>query len=88
MSRLLIAVLSICAACGALAAEVRYYAVPEGSHPHDVAPAPDGSVWYTSQPKGALGRLDPATGKVEQIDRKSTRLNSSHSDRSRMPSSA
>ena len=67
MLRLLIAVLAACAACGALAAEVRYYPVPAGSHPHDVAPAPDGSVWYTSQPKGALGRLDPATGKVEQI---------------------
>ncbi|OFZ72841.1 MAG: lyase [Betaproteobacteria bacterium RBG_16_64_9] len=51
----------------ASAAEVRYYPVPSGSRPHDVAPAPDGSVWYTSQPKGALGRLDPKTGKVDEI---------------------
>ena len=51
----------------AVAQEVRYYAVPKGAHPHDVAPAPDGTVWYTAQAQGALGRLDPGTGKVEQI---------------------
>ena len=33
----------------AFAAEVRYFDVPRGSHPHDVAPAPDGGVWYTAQ---------------------------------------
>jgi virginiamycin B lyase len=47
--------------------DVRYYDVPKGAHPHDVAPAPDGGVWYTAQRQGALGRLDPATGKTEQI---------------------
>jgi virginiamycin B lyase len=46
---------------------VRYYDVPKGGHPHDVAPAPDCSVWYTAQGQGALGRLDPATGKTEHI---------------------
>jgi virginiamycin B lyase len=51
----------------ALGQEARYYKVPEGSHPHDVAPAPDGTVWYTAQPQGALGRLDPETGNTEQI---------------------
>ena len=51
----------------ALAQEVAYYPVPEGARPHDVAPAPDGTVWYTAQRQGALGRLDPATGEVEQI---------------------
>lgn len=40
----------------AAAAEVAYYPVPAGSRPHDVAPEPDGSIWYTSQPKGAVGR--------------------------------
>ena len=51
------------------AAEVKYYDVPKGAHPHDVAadPKPGGPVWYTAQHQGALGRLDPATGKVEQI---------------------
>jgi virginiamycin B lyase len=43
------------------------YPVPAGSHPHDVAPAPDGSVWYTAQATGALGRLDPATGATSHI---------------------
>ncbi|MBN3816502.1 lyase, partial [Paraburkholderia sp. Se-20369] len=37
------------------------FAVPAGSAPHDVAPAPDGgAVWFTAQAKGAAGRLDPA----------------------------
>jgi virginiamycin B lyase len=41
--------------------------VPRGSHPHDVAPAPDGTVWYTAQGSGRLGRLDPQTGEVTEI---------------------
>ena len=41
--------------------------MPPGSRPHDVAPAPDGAVWYTAQGAGALGRLDPATGAVETV---------------------
>lgn len=55
------------APAGAGAAEMRHYPVPEGARPHDVAPAPDGTVWYTAQRQGALGRLDPATGEVVQI---------------------
>lgn len=53
----------------ATAAEVKYFEVPRGAHPHDVAPdpRPGGPVWYTAQHQGALGRLDPRTGKVEQI---------------------
>lgn len=43
------------------------YLVPSGSGPHDVAPAPDGTVWYTAQRSGALGRLDPATGETQQV---------------------
>ncbi|MBI3802933.1 MAG: lyase [Nitrospirae bacterium] len=50
-----------------VAATVQEYPVPSGSHPHDVAPAPDGSVWYTAQASGQLGRLDPATGKTTEI---------------------
>jgi len=51
------------------AAEVGYYDVPKGARPHDVAPdpRPGGPVWYTAQGQGALGRLDPASGKAEQI---------------------
>jgi len=43
------------------------FALPEGSHPHDVAPAVDGGVWYTAQSLGALGHLDPKSGKTRQI---------------------
>ena len=42
---------------------VREYAVPAGTHPHDVAPARDGGVWYTAQHTGQLGWLDPRTGR-------------------------
>jgi virginiamycin B lyase len=49
------------------AAQASYYAVPGGAHPHDVAPAPDGSVWYTAQHQGAIGVLDPKTGKASQF---------------------
>lgn len=43
------------------------YDVPAGSRPHDVAPAPDGTVWYTAQGSGELGILDPATGETRHI---------------------
>ncbi|MBI4308674.1 MAG: lyase [Chloroflexi bacterium] len=43
------------------------YSVPRGSGPHDVAPAPDGGVWYTAQRTGDLGWLDPKTGRTRHI---------------------
>jgi virginiamycin B lyase len=46
---------------------VQEYPVPAGSHPHDVAPAPDGGVWFTAQSAGYLGWLNPNTGEVRQI---------------------
>ena len=46
---------------------IQEYPIPAGSHPHDVAPAPDGTVWYTAQHQGALGRLDPVTGETHHI---------------------
>ncbi|NMF95805.1 lyase [Aromatoleum toluolicum] len=59
------------AATVAAASEVRIerFAVPAGAHPHDIAPAPEagGPVWYTAQRQGALGVLDPATGKTRHI---------------------
>ncbi len=54
-------------AAPALGQTVRYFELPLRSAPHDVAPAPDGTVWYTAQRTGHLGRLDPRTGKVEEI---------------------
>jgi virginiamycin B lyase len=46
---------------------VEEFDVPAGSHPHDVAPAADGGVWYTAQSSGELGYLDPATGETRHI---------------------
>src|SRR5260221_245135 len=43
------------------------YSVPKGQGPHDVAPAPDGGVWYTAQRTGELGRLDPKTGATRMV---------------------
>jgi len=47
---------------------VQSYPLPKGGgYPHDVAVGGDGIVWYTAQRDGRLGRLDPASGKVELI---------------------
>jgi len=47
---------------------IQAYALPSGGgFPHDVAVGSDGIVWYTAQRDGKLGRLDPATGKVELV---------------------
>jgi virginiamycin B lyase len=47
--------------------EIEAFPVPPGTHPHDVAPAADGGVWYTAQHTGALGHLDPTTGEITEI---------------------
>jgi virginiamycin B lyase len=47
--------------------ELTEFPVPPRSHPHDVAPATDGGIWYTGQRRGTLGHLDPATGDVREI---------------------
>jgi virginiamycin B lyase len=69
MIRFVIAMVAVTVLAGeqARTAQVSYYTVPRGAHPHDVAPAPDGTVWYTAQSQGALGSLDPKTGKTTQI---------------------
>lgn len=46
---------------------VREYRVFAGARPHDVAPARDGTVWFTAQGAGEMGRLDPRTGKVRRV---------------------
>ncbi len=43
------------------------FQLPEGARVHDVAPAPDGTIWYTAQRQGALGILDPKTGKIRHV---------------------
>ena len=49
--------------------QIQVYDVPARSGPHDVAASPEanGPVWYTAQRQGALGKLDPVSGRVEQI---------------------
>jgi virginiamycin B lyase len=58
---------SVLLASSAVAQEVQYFDLPKGDRPHDVAPAPDGTVWYTGQRAGVLGRLDPKTGKITRV---------------------
>lgn len=48
-------------------AKVTTYPVVAGSRPHDVAPAANGSVWYTAQGLGELGLLDPASGGISRV---------------------
>jgi virginiamycin B lyase len=47
---------------------VQAFALPSGGgFPHDVAVDADGIVWYTAQRSGQLGRLTPASGKVDLV---------------------
>ncbi|GGB54632.1 Vgb family protein [Blastomonas aquatica] len=55
------------AASAEIGRNVTLFELPKGSRPHDVAPAPDGKIWYTAQRQGALGILDPVSGKVVQV---------------------
>jgi virginiamycin B lyase len=43
-------------------------ATPVRTGIHDVAPAPDGGVWYAAQRSGHLGWFDPKTGRSELIE--------------------
>ena len=43
------------------------FPVLAGAGAHDVYPASDGTVWFTAQSAGKLGRLDPRTGKSDLI---------------------
>lgn len=71
MSLFVVMALALCLlwhpAFGKVQLESKSFKLPVGDHPHDVAPAPGGSVWYTAQYAGALGRLDPETGRVTHI---------------------
>jgi virginiamycin B lyase len=69
LGRMLAGVIGLAALGAAAQAQekVELFDLPAGAGPHDVAPAPDGTVWYTAQHQGALGILDPTTGEVEQV---------------------
>jgi len=45
----------------------RVFQLPDGARVHDVAPGPDGTIWYTAQRQGALGIIDPASGEIRQV---------------------
>jgi len=47
---------------------VKYYPVAAGMGSRDVAPAPDGTIWFCGQLNGTLGRLDPRDGSFKSID--------------------
>lgn len=67
---LLLAGMLVMLAAGATAhakLEMRIFPVLAGAGAHDVYPAPDGTVWFTAQSAGKLGRLDPRSGKSDLI---------------------
>jgi virginiamycin B lyase len=67
MIRTLLACVALATAMtAAQSAQQQFYPV-SGCYPHDVAPAPDGSVWISCQSQGAAGHLDPTSGKLEKI---------------------
>jgi len=49
------------------AQQSKYFELPKGDYPHDVAVGPNGEVWYAGQRLGIAGRLDPETGKLDRI---------------------
>ena len=42
-------------------------ATPQRTGIHDVAPAPDGGVWFTAQRSGHLGWFEPKSGRTELV---------------------
>ena len=54
-------------ATGAKAQESKYYELPKGDYPHDVAAGPNGEVWYAGQKLDIAGRMNAATGEIERI---------------------
>jgi virginiamycin B lyase len=58
---------------GALHAEqnsfrTKYCPIRAGIGLHDVAPAADGTIWFTGQGSGVLGKLEPRDGSFQTID--------------------
>jgi virginiamycin B lyase len=46
---------------------VKYFPIKAGVGLHDVAPTPDGTVWFTGQGSGTLGRLNPSDGAFKLV---------------------
>jgi virginiamycin B lyase len=52
---------------GPVGASIKEWTVPTpGSRPHDPMAARDGSIWWSGQLAGRLGRLDPKTGQMKE----------------------
>jgi virginiamycin B lyase len=64
---LAVAAAVLCATAAVANDRASYFPVPPGGRPHDVAAAPDGTVWYTAQGSGHLGILDPKSGKTTLV---------------------
>jgi virginiamycin B lyase len=66
---MLAALVAISTASGMAHAKMAMQTFPvlAGAGPHDVYPTPDGTVWFTAQSSGKLGRLDPRNGKSDFI---------------------
>src|SRR5437660_10636268 len=64
-----LAIVSSVAAADESGPRIQEYPVPAGSRPHGVAPATDGTVWYTAHGLGETGRLDPAPGQTKRVKR-------------------
>lgn len=61
---------------GTATVKISEWIVPTlGSRPHDPAPAPDGSIWWTGQYANVLGRLDPKTGAMREYTLKTADSN-------------
>ena len=56
------------AALPARAYETKVFPNTDGLRIHDVAPAPDGLVWWTARGAGMLGILDPQTGESRFVE--------------------
>jgi virginiamycin B lyase len=54
-------------AAHAESARFQSFKLPAGDYPHDVAPGPNGTVYYADQRNGGLGIVDPKTGTVEKV---------------------
>jgi virginiamycin B lyase len=69
MIRLAVALMVVIVVSVSAQAKMALHTFPvlAGAGPHDVYPAPDGTVWFTAQAAGKLGRLDPKTGKADLI---------------------
>ncbi len=64
-SRLSLAALALLTASPAA---IKEFPLPRANaFPHDVAVAPDGSVYYSDQSNSFIGQLDPVTGAVTDI---------------------